>query len=182
MAEERRSLIDHGLAYGVSHDEIHRAMFHIYGAGAFFDDDLASQVKAELLAELPDDRPELVVEPAAMDLGTVSIDGGLVTATFTVRNAGQMDLTIAGLQTSCGCTTAVLSTSQGASPVFGAGPPGDVRWSAVLAPGEKATLEATFDPMAHGPEGTGELQRTISVISDDPLNPRLEVAFDIEVV
>ena len=157
-------------------------MFKTYGAGAFFNDDLASQMKAEILAELPDERPELVVEPATVDLGTVSIDGGLVATTFTVQNAGQRDLTITGLQTSCGCTTAVLRTSQGPSPVFGAGPPGDVGWSATLAPGEKATLVVTFDPMAHGPEATGELRRTVSVVSDDPLNPRLEVVLDIVVV
>jgi len=182
MARERRGLIAHLVAQGASQSQVYRAMFQTYGAGAFFDQALAAKVRADLVAALPAERPVLVVEPTERDLGTVPITGGLVSATFTVRNAGQSDLTITGLQTTCACTTAVLETSQGTSPVFGANPaenPAD--WSAVLAPGEEALLVATFDPMFHGPEATGKFRRMISIASNDPLNSRLDVAFVVEV-
>jgi cytochrome c-type biogenesis protein CcmH/NrfF len=182
MAEERRALIDQHIAYGTSQEQVYRVMFRAYGASAFFDQELAARVQTDLLAELPADRPVLVVEPMLVNLGKIPITGGLVNARFTVRNAGQSDLTITGLQTSCGCTTVVLKTTGGTSPIFGANsatnPTG---WSAVLAPGEEALLIATFDPMAHGGSATGKFRRGISVISDDPLNSRLDVAFDVEV-
>ncbi len=182
MAKERRGLIDEQVAQGGSESQVYRAMFQRYGAGAFFDEALAGEVRAEVLAELPADRPVLVVEPSELDLGTVPIDEGPIAATFTVRNAGQSDLTITGLQTTCGCTTAVLETSGGTSPVFGANlaeNPSD--WSAVVAPGEEASLVATFDLMFHGPEATGTFRRGIFVVSNDPLNSSVDVAFVVEV-
>lgn len=183
MAKERRAFVDQHAAASASQDQIYRAMFQAYGAEAFFDQDLAARVKADLLETLPDDRPVLEVEPTLADLGTVPIDGGLLTATFTVRNAGRSDLVISGMQTSCGCTTAVLETDQGASPAFGANAAENpTEWSAVLAPGEEARLVVTFDPMHHGPDATGAFKRTISILSDDPLNSRVNVAFDVEVV
>ncbi|MFQ6101675.1 MAG: DUF1573 domain-containing protein [Anaerolineae bacterium] len=182
MAEERRGLIDQHVAQGVSRSQVYQIMLQAYGAGAFFDQALAAQVQAELLAELPADRPVLVVEPAEMDLGAVPIATGLISATFTVRNAGQSDLTITGLVTTCGCTTAVLETAQGTSPVFGANlAENPTDWSVVLAPGEEASLVATFDLLFHGPDATGEFRRGISVVSNDPLNSRVDVVFDVEV-
>ncbi len=182
MAAERRTLIDQQVAQGASQGEIYQAMFQTYGAEVFFDQELAAGVQAEVLAALPDERPVLAVEPAELDLGTVSIDAGMISATFAVRNAGQSDLTITGLQTTCGCTTAALETSQGTSPVFGANSSENpTNWSAVLVPGEEASLIVTFDTLFHGPDATGEFRRAVSVISDDPLNSRLNVSFAVEV-
>jgi len=182
MAEERRALVDHLVAQGVSKSQVYRAMFQSYGAGVFLDQELAAQVRAELLAELPTERPVLVVEPAKMDLGTVPITGGPISVTFTVRNAGQRDLVITGMQTTCGCTTAVLETAQGTSPVFGANlAENPTDWSAVLTPGEEASLAINFDPMFHGSDATGNFRRGVSVASNDPLNSRLDVTFDVEV-
>ncbi|MBC8446977.1 MAG: DUF1573 domain-containing protein [Chloroflexi bacterium] len=182
MAEERRGFIDQHLAYGASTNQVHRAMFQAYGAGAFFYEGLAAQVRTELAETLPAERPVLVVEPLMADLGTIPIAGGPVRTTFVVRNRGQSDLTITGLQTSCACTTAVLETAHGTSPVFSANPSENAEsWSATLAPGEDASLVVTFDPMAHGPEATGEIRRVISISSSDPLDSRLDVAFEVKV-
>ncbi|MEE8391559.1 MAG: DUF1573 domain-containing protein [Anaerolineae bacterium] len=182
MAAERRGVIDRTVAQGASQSDIHRVMFQTYGAGGFFDQELAAQVQDEVLASLPADRPVLSIEPTKLDLGTVPITDGSVSATFTVRNDGQSDLTITSMETTCGCTTAVLESAQGISPVFGANasenPTG---WSAVLAPGEEASLIATFDTLFHGPDATGEFRRAVSVISDDPLNSRADVSFVVEV-
>ncbi|TKJ29545.1 MAG: hypothetical protein CEE40_07990 [Chloroflexi bacterium B3_Chlor] len=182
MAEERRGFIDEQVAQGATQSQVYRAMLQRYGTEAFFDRALASQVRTDLLAELPAERPVLVVEPSELDLGMVSISDRQISASFAVRNAGQSDLTITGMETTCGCTTAVLETSEGTSPVFGGGPTEDRSdWSAVLAPGEEALLVATFDLMFHGPDATGRFQRGISVISDDPLNSRIGVSLVVEV-
>jgi cytochrome c-type biogenesis protein CcmH/NrfF len=182
MAEERRGVVDQEIAQGGSQDQVYRAMFQAYGDSAFFDQALVEQVRADLLAELPEDRAVLVVEPAQIDLGTVPMEEGSVAATFAVRNDGQSDLTITSLYTTCGCTTAVLETSGGSSPIFGANleeNPSD--WSAVLAPGEEANLVATFDLTFHGQDATGEFRRAIYVVSDDPLNSPIDVSFVVEV-
>jgi cytochrome c-type biogenesis protein CcmH/NrfF len=182
MAEERRATIDHILQYGGSPDLVYQAMFQAYGADAFFDPEQAEQARNGLLKTLPADRPILVAEPESVDLGRVPIDGGLVTLTFTLRNAGRSDLTLFGALTSCGCTTAVIETAEGVSPPFGANAaenPAD--WSAVLAPGEEVRMVVTFDPLFHGPEGTGRVRRTVSVLSDDPLSRRLDVTFEAEI-
>lgn len=171
------------VAQGAFPDEVYQGMFQAYGAGAFLDQELAARMRADLLETLPADRPVLVVDPDRVDLGRILITGGPVTLTFTVRNAGQSDLTITGLVTSCGCTTAVLETSQGTNPVFGTNlDENPTDWSAVLAPGEEARLVVTFDPMFHGSEGTGRFQRTVSIISNDPLDRRLDVVIEVEVV
>ncbi|MGD1995961.1 MAG: DUF1573 domain-containing protein [Anaerolineae bacterium] len=182
MAEERRSFIDQHVAYNASRIQIYQAMFQAYGAEAFFDQELAAQARSDLLETLPNSRPVLYVEPALADLGRIPIAGGLVSTTFTVRNAGQSDLTINGMQTSCGCTTAMLETAEGTGPVFGANlSQNPTDWSVVLAPGGEASLIATFDPLAHGSEATGQFRRVISISSNDPLNSRLDVAFDVKV-
>jgi len=182
LAEERRGTVEHVLQYGGSPDLVYQAMFQTYGADAFFDRERAEQARNALLKTLPADRPILVAEPESVDLGRVQIDGGVVTVTFTLRNAGQSDLTLFGALTSCGCTTAAIETPEGASPPFGANAaenPAD--WSVVLAPGEEAQMVVTFDPLFHGPEGTGRVRRTISILSDDPLNRWLDVAFEAEI-
>ncbi|NIN66942.1 MAG: DUF1573 domain-containing protein [Anaerolineae bacterium] len=182
MAKERRWFIDQHVDKGASQDQVYRAMFQAYGGSAFFDQALVDQVRADLVAELPADRPVLAVEPAEIDLGKVPMEEQVLTTTFTVRNEGQSDLTITSLYTTCGCTTAVLETSQGSSPIFGANlaeNPSD--WSAVLVPGEEARLVATFDLTFHGPDATGAFRRAIFIVSDDPLSSSKEVSFVVEV-
>jgi hypothetical protein len=191
MAEERRAVVDKVVTEGGSASQVYQAMYQVYGAGIFFDQALAAKIEADLVAQLPEERPVLVVEPGHVDLGTVPIDDGPISATYTLRNAGQSDLVITGLQTTCGCTTAVLETSQGTSPVFGANagdnPAGSpalragASGSAVLSAGEEASLVATFDTLFHGPDATGSFQRLVSVISNDPLNARQDVSFVVEV-
>lgn len=182
MAQERRGFVDQQVAGGASQDQVYRAMFQAYGGSAFFDQVLVDQVRADLLAELPADRAVMVVEPAEIDLGKVPMEEQVVTVTFTVRNEGQSDLTITSLYTTCGCTTAVLETSEGTSPIFGANlAENRSDWSAVLVPGEEALLVGTFDLMFHGPDATGTFRRAIYIVSDDPLNSSKDVSFVVEV-
>jgi hypothetical protein len=36
--------------------------------------------------------------------------------------------------------------------------------------------------MAHGSEATGQFRRVISILSSDPLNSKLDVSLDVEVI
>ena len=176
MAMERQSAVNALVARGSTSSQLHQAMYILYGEGIFFDQELAAQLRTELKASLPADRPILVFDPEQVDLGSVPIDGGPVSARYELRNDGETDLVITGLQTSCGCTTAVLESDEGTSPVFGAtAPEGAEVWSVLLPPGGQALVIATIDPLFHGDSGTGTFMRNITVLSNDPLNARFDL-------
>jgi hypothetical protein len=80
---------------------------------------------------------------------------------FAVQNTGTVDLKIRNLVTSCGCTTAELSSS-------------------VIPPGQRADLTVTFDPDFH--ETQGEVVRLVWFATNDPTHPwvELRVTADVE--
>ncbi len=183
LAAERQGLVERLVATGHSREQVYEAVFRAYGSPIFADPQLAARVRAKVAASLPSERPQLVVIPQEQDLGAVPIGGGPIVVTFTVRNEGRSDLHITGLQTNCGCTTALLRTAQGRSPVFGTDPrAAPETWSAVLRPGEEGEVVVTFDPSFHGAEGLGSFKRSVLLFSDDPLDPQMEVSFQGEVV
>jgi hypothetical protein len=95
-----------------------------------------------------------------VDLPTASYDFGLIPGrpdvahVFAVQNTGTADLEIWNLVTSCGCTTAQLSSS-------------------VIPPGQRADLTVTFDPDYHVTEG--EVVRLVWFATNDPTQPWVEV-------
>jgi hypothetical protein len=105
--------------------------------------------------------PAIVVEPAAYDFGGIRPTEP-ASATLAVRNAGDSDLEITGVSTSCGCTTANLSRT-------------------ALASGETADLKITFDPQAH-PGLYGPLLRIVYLESNDPTQPELEIPVTVDVL
>ena len=94
------------------------------------------------------------------DFGTIPNDKA-VTHVFEVRNVGRGKLEIAGVSTSCGCTTAEVDKRQ-------------------LAPGETAKLEVTYDPQAHG-GATGQFMRVVYIRSDDPNIPEATLTVRVTV-
>jgi hypothetical protein len=79
---------------------------------------------------------------------------------FAVQNTGDADLEIGNLVTSCGCTTANLSTS-------------------IIPPGRRADLTVTFDPDFHATEG--RVTRLVWFATNDPSQPWVEVRIDADV-
>jgi hypothetical protein len=73
---------------------------------------------------------------------------------FVVQNVGTSDLIISDLVTSCGCTTAELSSS-------------------VIPPGHRADLRVTFDPDFH--EVRGNVVRLVWFATNDPAHPWVEL-------
>ena len=102
-------------------------------------------------------QPRLIVEDAHHDFGTLA-PGVAAVHRFQVRNDGAAPLHISQVRASCGCTSTVIGAS-------------------VLAPGATTEIEVTF----HTAGVVGHAQKTVEVMSDDPVSPSLLLTFEAEV-
>jgi hypothetical protein len=85
-----------------------------------------------------------------------------VSQNFPIQNTGTEPLVISNVVTSCGCTTADLSSS-------------------VIPPGQRADLLVTFDPDYHK-DAVGPVTRIVWVETNDPDMPLLELRVDANVL
>ena len=110
----------------------------------------------------------VTVDSTMHDFGDIDIFGGTVEKDFLVTNEGPDDVVILAGTTSCGCTDGVID-----GVLFGMheGMSREVR----LAPGESKTLTAIYDPLAHGPDATGQVTRQLFLKTNSVENPELEV-------
>ncbi len=122
--------------------------------------------------------PLLNIAPETVDLGTIDASKGLVTTYYTVENRGAGDLVINEMETSCGCTSAVLIVNGKEGPRFGMRGHGNwpTGWSARLRPSEKAELKVIYDPNAHG-FYEGPVERLVILYSNDPKTPEKQIRF-----
>ena len=108
------------------------------------------------------------------DFGNINIEGGLIDHSFIFTNDSESELLIKNLFTSCGCTAAEVELSDGTrSPKFGMND--SSTWGQVVAPGEEFEVVVTYDPMAHGPNATGEMNRSVIMVSSSEENGRTAV-------
>lgn len=100
--------------------------------------------------------------PLTYDWDKINIQGGKVSHTFEIQNTSEGPVQFSTATTSCMCTTASIALSSGKqSPEFGMH--GNQPWGESLNPGETASITVTFDPMAHGPDATGPISRSVYV-------------------
>jgi hypothetical protein len=104
---------------------------------------------------------EIELSASEFDFGTIP-NTGPVSRTFQVRNVGRGELEISGVSTSCGCTTAEVSTRR-------------------LPPGAVSDLTVRYDPQVHDGE-TGQFMRVVYVRSDDPDTPEASLTIRVTVV
>ena len=104
-------------------------------------------------AKFKPDSPEplLSVDAEAHDFGTIP-GTETVDHIFTVTNKGAQPLDITRVQTSCGCTAAMLDNQ-------------------FLKPGETTRLKVTFDPRGR----RGKQSRTVYLHSNDPKTPKKQL-------
>ena len=103
-------------------------------------------------------------------LGDISMAKGIVKKEIAIKNTGTADLKISDLYTSCMCTKISLKVDDKTSPAFGMkghGGPSSLTWSQIIRPGQSGQLEIAFDPNAHGPTGTGPINRTATLSSNE---------------
>jgi len=104
----------------------------------------------------------LTAKETAFDFGSVPIKGGLVNHEFTLENLSDKAVKIGEVSTSCMCTVAQVITGNKTYGPFGMpGHLGASKADAIVNPGEKVIVKATFDPAAHGPTGVGVVERQI---------------------
>ncbi|MDO8574198.1 MAG: DUF1573 domain-containing protein [bacterium] len=113
------------------------------------------------------------------DFGTISMNNGNVSYKFEVENTGSESIVVQKVYTSCMCTTAKITDARGKT--YGPyGMPGHTGLSGIeveINPGEKAIVEAIFDPAAHGPSGVGLANRTIFLETNSTQTPKIELNF-----
>ncbi len=117
----------------------------------------------------------LITETEQYDFGVIDIFGGKVATEFPVTNTGEEAITILDGTTSCACTTAEI-----------AGVDFDMhngmKKPVIIAPGETKMLLVTYDPLFHGPKGTGKITREVILKTNSSVTPELRAIFKAEVV
>ncbi len=114
---------------------------------------------------IPQPAPSGIAVPQ-LDMPSISQDFGSiyeqwdVTHIFAVQNTGDADLQISNLVTSCGCTSAELSSS-------------------IIPPGQRADLTVTFDANFHS--SNGPVSRLVWFATNDPTQPWVEVRIAADV-
>ena len=114
------------------------------------------------------------------DWGTIDINAGKVTKTFTIENNGSTPLKLYDVKTSCTCTTAQLISDTDTSKKFSMHEKGASVFE--VEPGKTAELLIEFDPAFHGPNGVGAISRTISMSTNDANNPELSFQLTANVI
>lgn len=107
----------------------------------------------------------LTFDQANYNFGNIPINGGTVKHSFTLKNESRQAVTVKGMKTSCMCTTAILKYKGRQSPSFGMHN-NPAFYSQKIEPGEQAEIVAIFDPLFHGPSGTGYITRVIDLFTD----------------
>ncbi len=114
------------------------------------------------------------------NLGMVRVGEGIKEVKIPLINIGEGALTITGLDSSCGCTTARVLNNGVEGPRFGMASHGKNprNWSTVIKSGEQAYLLIFFDPSVH-PKLRGPATRIVTVYSDDPENAEQKVKIKV---
>lgn len=109
------------------------------------------------------------------DFGDIDILGGKVNTTYTLKNEGPEDVMIISAVTSCMCTEGSIGDL-----IFGMHESsGKI---VIISAGETKTLTATFDPLAHGPNGTGKIKRELFLKTNSTATPEIKVTFTGNVI
>ncbi len=126
----------------------------------------------------------IVIDQNNIDMKTIRMSEGRIDIPFSFRNRGNESLAILEGQTSCMCTVAIVKSSDNiTSPRITMAGHGQIaRINQVLEPGEEAQLIATFDPNAHGPNGTGPIMRDVTLNTNSIRTPTVTFRFNGTIV
>ena len=119
----------------------------------------------------------------SFDFGTISMADGKLEHSFQLKNESAEAVELKEIYTSCMCTTAQVIYSDTekskTAGMRGHGPP--IFLQRQIKPGETFEIRAIFDPSAHGPAGTGPVQRVVYLKTNSKLTPVLELSFKANV-
>ncbi len=178
-AKEMKAYIDALMDAGISKDDIFYKIAKKYSLKVIIDEKLKSSLEQRLIKEAGDKRPQLLLETAVFDFGTVSQKLGILRKVFKIENKGNSDLIINNLRTSCGCVSVALDVGENKSPYFSNQGSGILSQLAI-APGKSAGLEIVFD-LHHASIKPGKVIREILFSSNDPVNKDLAIMLQMTV-
>jgi len=144
------------------------AIVLIFGARFFGGDQETTSAATSVSSALT-----VLEEPYAF--GDIDIFGGKVSTTYTLKNEGTEDITVTKAATSCMCTEGVI-----AGLTFGMH--GSEVESVVIPAGSEETVTATYDPLAHGPNGTGAITRELMLATNSVVTPEVRMKFSGNVI
>ncbi len=127
---------------------------------------------------------ELTISEKQYDFGDIPIFGGIVTHRFKLENKSNASIVINDMETSCMCTKVRLIYDGRKSPQFGMKGHGTNPrfWSQKIEPGKTAILEVEYDPLAHGPDAVGFVNRFVLLYTNNPKQKRLKFSITANVV
>lgn len=110
------------------------------------------------------------------DFGTISMTNGKVSHEFKITNGSAQLINISKIYTSCMCTAANFKLNEKIYGPFGMeGMGGITSANITLGPGESGSIEAIYDPNAHGPAGVGAIDRFVYVEDKNGGQLKLEI-------
>jgi len=117
----------------------------------------------------------LVSDRELHDFGEIDIFDGKVSAEFVLTNNGAEDITILAGTTSCGCTDGEIAG-------ISFGMHEKMKKELIIPAGASENLTVTYDPLAHGTDAVGLIQRSVFLKTNSELTPELEVRIKTFVV
>ncbi|NTU51659.1 MAG: DUF1573 domain-containing protein [Candidatus Aminicenantes bacterium] len=102
-------------------------------------------------------KPRAVFKAMSHDFGKVK-QGDVVSHEFTFRNEGDAPLVVERIETTCGCTAALVSEKS-------------------IGPYKEGKIKATFDTRGY----SGRMTRFLYVVSNDAVNPRGELSLSVDI-
>jgi hypothetical protein len=102
-------------------------------------------------------KPKIVLDRDTWDFGRVK-QGETLNHEFVFRNSGKAVLNINNVETSCGCTAALVTENK-------------------LEPGKQGRLKVSFSTTGYG----GQVTKYVYLDSDDPDQPRIQLTITAEV-
>jgi hypothetical protein len=112
---------------------------------------------AQGAADAPGSAPKIELVESQFDFGNV-VEGDTVKHVFVVKNAGNSTLNIERVQTTCGCTAAVLKSKE-------------------IPPAGTSEIEISFNTQGK----PGAQTKSVTVVSNDLTNPRAQISFKANV-
>lgn len=167
-AKEMKAYIDALMEAGVRKDDIFYKIAKKYSLKVIIDESLKSNLEQRLIKDAGNKRPQLLLETAVFDFGTVSRKLGTLRKVFKIENKGSADLVINNLRTSCSCVSVSLIVGKNQSPYFSNQGSG-VLSQLAIPPETSASLEIAFD-LYHPSIKPGKVIREILFGSNDPVN------------
>jgi hypothetical protein len=174
--------IDARVSEGLSDNEVVLATAREFGIDRIIDEEERLALRQQLIAMAPEDAPEIKMSETYRDLGSISQGQGIVSTDFEFTNAGKSNLVIDKLSSSCGCTSGAIVYEGVVGPKFsmeGHAEENPKDWQVEIKPGDSAVLRVYYDPSVH-PDLTGTVTRTISIMSNDPVDFEVQATITLE--